>query len=201
LDIPTLETERLKIRPIELADAPALFEIFGDERVMRYWSSPALKDPAEAIALAERIRSSYPGESLLQLGIERKADAQLIGTCTLHSRHLVSRRGELGYALGSAYWGEGYMHEALQRFLSYLFVDLDMNRLEADIDPANQGSARTLERLGFAREGFLPERWIVNGAPSDTAWYGLLARQWRASQTAPQRAFATSTVDSPATPS
>ena len=50
--------------------------------------------------------------------------------------------------------------------------------VEADIDPGNRASARTLERLGFRREGLLRERWIVNGEISDSALYGLLRRDW-----------------------
>ena len=53
-----------------------------------------------------------------------------------------------------------------------------LNRVEADIDPRNEASARTLERLGFRREGLLRERWIVGDEVSDTALYGLLQRDW-----------------------
>jgi RimJ/RimL family protein N-acetyltransferase len=71
------------------------------------------------------------------------------------------------------------MHEALQEVLRYAFETLDLNRLEADIDPRNLASARTLERLGFQKEGHLRERWIVSGEVSDTWLYGLLRREWQ----------------------
>lgn len=54
-----------------------------------------------------------------------------------------------------------------------------MHRVEADIDPDNSASAKLLERLGFRLEGRLRERWIVAGVVSDSAMYGLLAREWR----------------------
>lgn len=38
---------------------------------------------------------------------------------------------------------------------------------------------RSLERLGFVKEGHLRERWIVEGEVSDTGLYGLLRREWR----------------------
>ena len=72
------------------------------------------------------------------------------------------------------------MHEALQALLGFAFHALDLNRLEADIDPRNHASARTLERLGFQREGHMRERWIVKGEVTDTWWYGLLRREWLA---------------------
>ena len=70
------------------------------------------------------------------------------------------------------------MHEALDAFITYAFETLDLNRLEADIDPRNHASAKTLERLGFQQEGHLRERWIVSGEVSDTWLYGLLRRDW-----------------------
>jgi ribosomal-protein-alanine N-acetyltransferase len=71
------------------------------------------------------------------------------------------------------------MHQALQALLRYAFQTLDLNRLEADIDPRNLASARTLERLGFQKEGHLRERWIVNNEISDTWLYGLLCQEWQ----------------------
>jgi RimJ/RimL family protein N-acetyltransferase len=71
------------------------------------------------------------------------------------------------------------MAEALPALVAHAFGALDLNRLEADIDPRNTASARVLERLGFRREGLLRERWIVNGEKSDSAIYGLLRAEWR----------------------
>ena len=56
---------------------------------------------------------------------------------------------------------------------------LDLGRIEADLDPHNQASARLLERLGFAREGLLRERWTVAGVTTDSLIMGLLRREWR----------------------
>ena len=70
------------------------------------------------------------------------------------------------------------MSEALSCLIAYAFGELNLNRIEADIDPRNVPSAQILERLGFRREGHLRERWIVAGEVSDTALYGLLQREW-----------------------
>ena len=66
--------------------------------------------------------------------------------------------------------------------IGYGFGDLALNRVEADIDPRNTASARSLERLGFRREGYLRERWIVADEVSDSILYGLLQREWLARQ-------------------
>ncbi len=174
----TLLTERLTIRLLTESDVPALFGIFSHAEVMRYWSYPAWTDIAQSRRMVLDCQEGYRTGSAWQLGIERRADSLLIGTCTLHSFHVASRRAEIGYALGRPYWGSGYMCEALGALLNYAFHTLNLNRLEADIDPRNHASAKILERLGFTREGHMRERWIVNGEVEDTWWYGLLRREW-----------------------
>nr|WP_315492051.1 GNAT family N-acetyltransferase [uncultured Rhodoferax sp.] len=173
-----LQTERLVLRPLGDADAPALFAIFSDPQVMRYWSTPPWASIDEAHSLVARDQAGMATGDYLRCGIVLKDTSALVGTCTLFSIQATCRRAEVGYGLAHAAWGHGYMHEALRALLAYGFSEMNLNRIEADIDPRNTASAQSLERLGFLREGFLRERWIVNGEVSDTALYGLLQREW-----------------------
>jgi RimJ/RimL family protein N-acetyltransferase len=174
-----LSSPRLTLRWLTSTDAPALFAIFSNPEVMRYWSTPPQRDLSEAIQMVQRVQADYESSSALRVGIERNADGRLVGVCSLFRFDDSQHRAEIGYALGRAFWGAGYMHEALQSFIDYAFYTLHLGRLEADIDPRNRASAKTLERLGFQREGYLRERWLVNGELSDSALYGLLRREWR----------------------
>lgn len=175
-----LHTERLRLRPLHDGDEAALLRIFADPAVMRYWSSAAWTSIEHAQAMIERDRAALAGGDALRLGLQRRHDGALLGTCSLFKLNAQCRRAEVGYAMASDCWGQGYMHEALQALLGYGFGTLALNRIEADIDPRNTASARSLERLGFTREGLLRERWIVEGEVSDTALYGLLQREWAA---------------------
>ncbi len=162
-DFPPIETERLRLRPLTTADVPAFFRLFSDPVVARYLSAPPMTDPAQAEEKVAAILRHYDEGDVLQWGIEDRESQKLIGTCTLHQIHRQNRRAELGYVLGSAWWGRGLMHEALVAFVGQAFGHMKLHRLEADIDPRNQNSAKSLERLGFQREGYLRERWIVAG--------------------------------------
>ena len=174
-----LRTERLVLRPLKESDVDALFAIHSDPEVMRYWSTPAWTDSAPAQAMIDR-DLAQTSKDHLRLGIAVAQSGALVGSCALFGINAVCRRAEVGYALGSAAWGQGYMHEALVALIDYGFGTLNLNRIEADIDPRNTGSAKTLERLGFLKEGYLRERWIVGDEISDTALYGLLHRDWKA---------------------
>ncbi len=161
-------------------DVPALFEVFGDPDVCRYWSRPALRDLSEAQALLTEIVEGFRTRTLSQWGIALRDGNQVIGTCTLTSFSLEHRRAEIGFAIGQRYWGQGYAGEALPALLTHAFGNLDLRRLEADVDPRNTRSIRTLERLGFRREGVQRQRYLVNGEVQDAMMYGLLRSEWPA---------------------
>ena len=116
---------------------------------------------------------------ILKWGIALRPDDQLIGSITLFNLDFNHRRAEIGYALAREHWGRGYMNEALMALLKYAFEVLDLHRIEADVDPRNTASIKTVEHLGFQREGYLRERWQVNGEIQDAFFYGLLRHEWK----------------------
>ena len=176
----TIEAGRVRLRWLTEGDVPALFSIFSNPEVMRYWSSPPFKNVDAAAELLADIHDSFARRVLFQWGVARREDDLVIGTCTLFHLDTRNRRAELGYALGREHWGKGHMREALGALLGFAFTDLNLHRLEADVDPANAASIKSLERLGFQREGHLRERWLVAGGVYDSLFYGLLRREWQA---------------------
>ena len=177
--LPTLEAPRVRLRWLTERDVDGLFEVFSDPRMMRFWSTPAMRDRAEAVTMLARIHEQFSTKFGYQWGIERKEDGQLVGTCTLFHINAANMRAEIGYCLASAYWKKGYMHEALTALFHFAFGELKLRRLEADVDPRNENSLRILVKLGFRHEGLLRERWNVGDEIQDTAFLGLLAREWR----------------------
>lgn len=177
---PTLRTRRLVLRRLEERDEEALFAIFSNPEVMRYWNRLPYTDRAEARDLVARAREGAADGSFYQWGITRAEDDIVIGTGTLFQIDLTHRRAEIGYALARDAWGHGYMNEALTALVEHAFETLGLHRLEADADPRNGASVRALERLGFRREGTMRERWQVGGEISDGAIFGLLRPEWRA---------------------
>ncbi|WP_305822421.1 GNAT family N-acetyltransferase [Massilia brevitalea] len=188
---PILRTGRLILRPFENDDAADLLRVFAEPDVVRYWSSGAWTDIAQAEAMIAEARQAYRDGGLARYAIALVGTNRLIGICNLRGFFEQNRRCELGYALGRAYWGQGYAAEALEGLLDHAFHVLDINRIEADIDPRNEASARLLEKLGFRQEGYMPERWIVHGEKADTAFYGLLRRYWDERTALPSSAHAT----------
>ena len=178
----SLRTARLQLRPTRESDAGALFALFSDPRVTRYLSRPPWTAIDQAHQRIARDLQAMAAGTYVCLALERADDARMIGECSLFNLSEPCRRAELGYAMHADAWGRGHMNEALRGLLEYGFSQLALNRVEADIDPRNGASAKTLERLGFVKEGHLRERWIVAGEASDSSLYGLLLRDWRATR-------------------
>ena len=177
--LPTIPGKRLRLRWLESADIPAMFALGSHPEVARFWSSPPMKDVAEAEALLRDIHSHFAAKTLFQWGIEGIDNAVLLGSCTLHHLDFDHRHAEVGYSLRREFWGAGLMTEALTLLLDFAFETLDLHRLEADADPRNERSLRLLERLGFVREGYFRERYHVAGEIQDSVMLGLLRRDWQ----------------------
>jgi RimJ/RimL family protein N-acetyltransferase len=174
----TLDTERLLLRWMTEDDIDGHYAVFSDPEVARYWSSEPWSDMDQARQAIASTIAAYADGSGMRLAIVLRDSGQLIGNVSLHHFFEQNRRCEIGYALASRHWGQGYATEALRAAIRYGFDVLGLNRIEADIDPRNAGSARVLEKLGFRKEGYMPERWIVFGEFADTINYGLLRRYW-----------------------
>lgn len=181
--LPKLQGARVLLRAQRASDVSALFGVYSDPVVMRYWSFPPFTQVKQARELFDKNDSDGRTGELLPWAIARRSDNVLIGTCTLFGIDTTHRRALVGYALARAHWGKGHAQEALRLALAHAFGALALNRVEADVDPRNTASWRLLERLGFTREGLLRERWRVGNDVQDSVIYGLLARDHAATLT------------------
>ncbi len=185
MSFPTLQTERLLLRELTPADAPALFAIHGNAEAMRWFGS----DPLQSLAQAEQLVETFAGwrrqpNPGTRWGLARREDGALVGSCGLFNWNRAWRRCVLGYELAPAAQGQGLMAEALRAVLDWGFAaeGMDLNRVEALIHPRNTPSLSLVGRLGFAREGLLREVAFWGGRHEDLELHALLAREWAAGQ-------------------
>ncbi|GAB1047593.1 GNAT family N-acetyltransferase [Shewanella algae] len=171
---PTLETSRLRLRPLQVQDADALLAIFSDPEVMKYWNTAPWTHSSDALDFISAAKQGMTRQEGITLGIFQRDTCELLGKCMLFSYDSGSKRAEIGFGLGKAAWGKGYIQEAGEALIDYGFNTLKLRRIEAEIDPGNNASAKALDKLGFIREGLLRQRWQINGVISDSALYGRL---------------------------
>lgn len=176
---PMIETERLILREIVHADAAALFKVHGDFESMKWFGSDPLPDEAAAVKLVELFASwralNNPGT---RWGLQIKGEKELVGTCGLFGWQRNWRRCTLGYELHPCARGEGYMREALSAVLPWGWEHMALNRVEAQIHPDNADSLRSVEAIGFKREGLLRQAGFWAGQYHDLYQYSLLREDW-----------------------
>lgn len=172
--VPLITTEHFLLRPLRSADAAAIFGIFSDPEVARYWGHPALADVEEAESFIRQAREGVLSGGLLEWGVTEQGRDEVIGTCAFANWMREHRRAEIGFGLRRDRWGEGIMSEVLPALVRFGFAEMGLHRIEADVDPRNTRSIRALERLGFVRDGYLRERYYVNGEWQDSVLFGLL---------------------------
>jgi [ribosomal protein S5]-alanine N-acetyltransferase len=176
LPLPELRTPRLVLRRITPADAPALFALRTDARVLTYLDREPETSLADIEALIGRIDAALTGNTGTNWAVARaEDDTQLIGTCGLWRLTPEHHRGEIGYMLSPTAWGVGLMQEAAYAVCRYGFEQLKLHSIEGNVNPHNAASIRLLERLGFVREAYFRENYYCRGQFLDSAIYSLLA--------------------------
>ena len=173
-----LLTPRLHIRPLTADDLAAVFACYDNVEVRRYCAPVRWPDMDYAAAWFARMQARVADGVAQQFVIARRDNGAIIGTCVLFNIDNVNRRAEIGYALGRDHWGGGYMQEAVARLIDHAFDTLKLHRIEAEIDPRNEASARGLLRLGFSHDGTLKDRYLDDNEFADAGLYGLLESVW-----------------------
>ena len=147
-----LETERLIIRPFQLEDVEAAYQLNLDPEVSRYTSDGGVV-PKEEIErrIVEDVLGDYQKHGFGRLAVELKEEGKFIGFTGLK---YLEDLGEvdLGYRFMRPYWGMGIATESGRACLDLGFRILGLDRIIAMVLPENTGSIRVLEKLGFQYE-------------------------------------------------
>lgn len=147
---PTLATERLILRPIEMRDAPAVQRYFPDWEVLKYlhaklpWPYPedgAVTNIRECLEEDERRERFHWAITLKDGGDE------LIGRIDLWPFD-GEKRDMRGFYLARPYWGRGLMTEAAEEVTRYAFEDLGWPFLYLTNAEPNLASRRVKEKQG-----------------------------------------------------
>lgn len=172
---PTIETDRLLLRQMTLADAPALHRLRSSKAVMQYINRPLTQTVEEAEGWVKIIMENVIRNEGITWTIGwKERPEEHVGNIGIWRIDKANHRGEIGYMLDPSLQGKGIMFEAIQPVLGYGFQQLGLHSIEAQIDPRNQASAALLRKAGFVQEAYFTENCYHEGLFTDTAVYALL---------------------------
>jgi ribosomal-protein-alanine N-acetyltransferase len=160
-------------------DSNALFDVFRDGETMRYWSSPPHSSPLATTEVIERARDAFVSGAGIEWAITLAGDDVAVGKIGHWRWQRAHSRSEVGFILRRDLWRRGIATEALAAVVEWGFAALELHSMEAQLDIDNVGSQRTLERVGFRREGHLRQSYFDGREYRDTLVYGLLRGEQR----------------------
>ncbi len=170
---PTLVTERLVLRKLEIKDAPEIFELRSDEQVNQYVARARSTTVAEAAAFINKIIATVENNQSYYWALEPKNGGKLIGTICLWNVDAANSTIEIGYELLPNWQGKGLAREALLAVIEFTFKTLKFETIAAYSHAHNQQSIRLLERNGFTRDKLLEEVFYEKEGPQIEIVYSI----------------------------
>jgi ribosomal-protein-alanine N-acetyltransferase len=177
-DLPTIETERLRLRKFHKDDAAAIYDYASNEQVTKYvlWEThQSIKDSEAFLAFA---LNKYDERDVSPWAIELKRNERMIGTVDFVWWKPKDKTAELGYVLSEPYWGQGIMTEAVNALVEFGFNNMELERIQAKCIAENLSSARVMEKAGLIYEGTHRRAIYVKGAHRDFKVYAIIREDY-----------------------
>lgn len=175
---PTLSSKGIYLRPAKTSDYAIIKTYRQDPENCRYIRPP--ESDEKTLALVEQLSKPW----LLAAGhwnglvICLQEDDTLVGEVAFRIDDWQNQRAEIGYRLSAMAAGRGICTAAVSLLIDYLFNELGFFKLVAKCDPRNIASFRVMEKIGFNREAFFKQHYLVVDEWTDQYDYGLLASDW-----------------------
>ena len=169
--VPTLESDRVRLRAWRLEDAPLDEAVSDDPLIPHNTSVPTSGTLYDAEAFVRRQQGRLDDGSGYAFAIALADTDEACGHIGLWTRHLNDGRATLGYWLAPAHRRRGLLTEALAALCEWALTFDEITRLDLFVEPWNEGSWRAAEACGFEREGLLRNWQRVGDEPKDMYVY------------------------------
>lgn len=152
-----IETERLFLRTWEDKDAHSFFEINQDPQVIEFLRGSLAMEEINQFIHSAKIHQAQLGYGLW--AVELKEAAEFIGYIGLRNTDFSEPYGapfapavEVGWRLGSQYWGKGYATEGAKACLDFGFNVIGLDEIVSFTVPMNRRSIRVMEKIGLQHD-------------------------------------------------
>ena len=172
---PEIQTKRLLLRKMVKEDAPEIFHLRSDTKVMRHIDRKKAVNIEDAEQWLQLIDDALDNNNGITWGITFKEEPGfLIGSIGYWRIIKEHYRAEVGYMLNPLFWRRGLMKEALIKITDFGFDQLKLHSIEANINAENAASANILIATGFVQEAYFKEDFFFEGTFRDTIIYSRL---------------------------
>lgn len=177
-NIPTIETDRLILRKLSVADADDMYDYSKDENVTKFLTWSPHPDRYYTMDYIKFVQKKYKTGDFRDWAVIDKATGKMIGTCGFTSVDLQNKKAEIGYVYNSDFWGKGIATEALQKVIEFGFSKLDLNRIEGRFMVENTPSRHVMEKCGMTFEGVHRQFLLIKGKYRDVGLCAILRGEY-----------------------
>lgn len=170
-----LQSERLTVRPAIIYDLKQFHAIRNSEAFLKYNPIPVSTVEETKHELEQLISKEW------MYAVTLRGSDEMIGIIDVTPDYL--RYGvtsaNISYSMHEQFAGHGYMTEALQLMIQYIFQEMNKEVIAVRVFKGNEASASLIDKLGFTHEGTL--RKCVKGNDDiiyDDLLFSLLREKW-----------------------
>lgn len=179
-NIPTLKSERLTLRGMQVCDCFDMYDYARRPEVTRFLTWSPHPDVEYTKAYLGSLKSYYKLGSFYDWAIIWEEENKMIGTCGFTSVNIPNNSAEIGYVINPDYRGRGIAAEAARTVMRFGFREMELNRIEARYMVGNDASKRVMEKLGMTFEGVYRSSVCVNGIYRDVGMCSILKSEYDA---------------------
>ncbi|NCX96404.1 MAG: N-acetyltransferase [Chitinophagia bacterium] len=171
---------QIKLRTFTETDATLLFECIEQNRAHL---TPWINWIAHATTYQHIVK--FIKDSLHALSTQESMylaiwyEDKLIGSLNIQDWHKKAKRAQIGYWISKEYEGKGIVTLCMHRLMTFMFRQMDINKIELHFTIKNTKSAQVAQRLGFTTEGIIRQSLVRNGIIEDLVIAGLLKQEWK----------------------
>lgn len=173
----------VELRPVSREDMERQYVWRNDEEAVT-WAAGSSAVPYGNVSL-DTLYAAYD-ENIQPKASEKRSHFSVytregvhIGSCSYRDVNPITRTATIGIAImDKNYWSKGYGTDTLQVLLRFLFLKLNLNRVQLDTWSGNTRAIRAYEKCGFVLEGRLRQNEYVDGQYYDTIVMGLLREEF-----------------------
>tara|TARA_B100000678_G_scaffold291190_1_gene306723 strand:+ start:3380 stop:3958 length:579 start_codon:yes stop_codon:yes gene_type:complete len=171
LNIPVLETERLILKPLAEEHFAEVMVGLGDKEVRHGMLMPAYDTRERQMKWWDRFMQAHRKGEAAQWAAFQKDRNVYTGLFTVKEIDHNIHRGELGYSILKPFWGGGMASEGVKCVMEYVFKEVNLHTVIAQILPSNYASLRVVSKMGFEQEAHFHEAHFYQGEYYDLLQY------------------------------
>ena len=179
-EFPLLSSENLMLKKIEDVHLQEVFAIYDNERVFEYCGIIPKHNIQTVAKMIGHFDRDYQKKNRVKWGIFQKSlSDKLVGIIEAMDFNQKVNMVTIGYFLAEDSWGKGLATDAVDILVKFLFKEVNINRIQAEVMPLNEASKKVLLKNDFLKEGLLRQATFWSGkGVVDLEIYGLLKEEY-----------------------